>query len=288
MKNVLEIENLNKYYDDFYLDNVSFTLPEGFIMGLIGPNGAGKTTIIKSIMHLIMKNSGSIKIFGLDHEKHEVEVKSRIGFVYDNPNYYEHLNLKQIKNIIAPFYDNWDETVFIELIKKFDLPLKKILRKFSRGMVMKSAIAIALSHHADFIIMDEPTSGLDPIFRRELLDLLYDLLQNEKKSILFSTHITSDIERIADYITFILDGKIIFSKSKDEVMENYAVVKGGNDLLDSDIKAYLKGIRKSEFGFEALTDDIDGAKRKFGKNVIFDKATLEDIMYLSNMRGNHA
>ena len=286
MSNVLEVQNVSKQYDDFSLHEISFTLPEGYIMGLIGPNGAGKTTTIKLIMNLIRKNGGSISIFGMDHIEHEVEIKSRIGFVYDNPNYYEHLNLKQIKNIIAPFYKNWDETYFNRLVEQFNLPLKKIMKKYSRGMVMKAAIAIALSHNADLIIMDEPTSGLDPVFRRELLDLLYELLQNEKKSILFSTHITSDIERIADFITFILDGKIIFSTSKDEVFEKYALVKGGNDLLNEETKKFFKGVRKSEFGFEALTDDKQAAQQKFGSSIVIDKASLEDVMYFSNLRGN--
>jgi ABC-2 type transport system ATP-binding protein len=266
---------------------VSFSLPEGFIMGLIGPNGAGKTTIIKTIMNLIMKNGGSIKIFGQDHKDYEVEVKSRIGFVYDNPNYYEHLNLKQIKGIIAPFYKTWDEDIFKNLVEKFELPLRKTLRKFSRGMVMKAAIAIALSHHADFIIMDEPTSGLDPVFRRELLDLLYDLLQNEKKSILFSTHITSDLEKIADYITLMIKGKVIFSKSKDDVFENHALVKGGNDLLTEETKRMFKGVRTRDFGFEALTDDVNKIKKKFGSDIVIDKANLEDIMYYNNLKENH-
>jgi len=288
MHNVLEIKNLRKDYGDFCLDDISFSLPEGFIMGLIGPNGAGKTTTIKLIMNLIMKNGGSIKIFGKEHIAHEVEIKSRIGFVYDNPNYYEHLNLRQVKNIIAPFYKDWDEAIFRELVDKFQLPLKKILKKFSRGMVMKSAIAIALSHHADLIIMDEPTSGLDPIFRRELLDLLYELLQNEKKSILFSTHITSDIERIADYITFILGGKIIFSTRKDEVLENYAIIKGGKELLNEETKRFFRGMRISEYGFEALTDNVDNIKKALGSDIVIDKATLEDIMYFSNMKDHHA
>lgn len=224
MNNVLDIKDLRKDYGDFCLQDISFSLPEGYIMGLIGPNGAGKTTTIKLIMNLIKKNGGIIEIFGKDSIDHEVEVKSKIGFVYDNPNYYDHLNLRQIKNIIAPFYSTWDEAGFMNLADKFNLPLRKVIKKFSRGMVMKAAIAIALSHHADFIIMDEPTSGLDPVFRRELLELLHELLQSEKKSILFSTHITSDIEKIADFITFILDGKIIFSSRKDEVLENSYVV----------------------------------------------------------------
>ena len=287
MNKAIEIEDLRKDYGDFSLQDISFNLPEGYIMGLIGPNGAGKTTTIKLIMNLIKKNRGSIKIFGKDHIKHEVEVKSKIGFVYDNPNYYNHLNLKQIKNIIRPFYKTWDESVFINLVDKFDLPLKKVFKKYSRGMVMKAAIAIALSHHADLIIMDEPTSGLDPVFRRELLDLLYELLQSEKKSILFSTHITSDIERIADFITFILDGEVIFSNRKDEILENYALVKGGNELLDEKTKRFFKGIRKSDFGFEALTENVREAQQMFGSDVVIDKASLEDIMYFLNLRDNH-
>lgn len=288
MSNALQIANLNKYYEGFHLKDISFSLPEGYIMGLIGPNGAGKTTIIKSIMNLIMKNSGRIDVFGMDHRDFEVEIKQRIGFVYDSPNYYEHLNLKQIKSIIAPFYKNWDEKMFSDLLHKFDLPLNKKIKRFSRGMVMKGAIAIALSHHADLIIMDEPTSGLDPIFRRELLDLLYELLQNEKKSILFSTHITSDIEKIADYVTFLLNGRIVFSDSKDTIMENYAIVKGGNEILSAESNGLFKGIRKSEFGFEALTDNIEAMRREFGSDIIFDKATLEDIMYFSKRETEHA
>jgi ABC-2 type transport system ATP-binding protein len=287
MNNVLEIKDLRKDYGDFCLQDISFSLPEGYIMGLIGPNGAGKTTTIKLIMNLIKKNGGSIEIFGKDYIDHEVEVKSKIGFVYDNPNYYDHLNLKQIKNIIAPFYRTWDEPGFMNLVDKFNLPLRKVIKKFSRGMVMKAAIAIALSHHADFIIMDEPTSGLDPVFRRELLELLHELLQSEKKSILFSTHITSDIEKIADFITFILDGKVIFSSRKDEVLENYALVKGGNELLNEETEQYFKGIRKSEFGFEALTDNAGEIKKRFGTDAVIDKASLEDIMYFFNLRNNH-
>ena len=284
MSNVLEIRNLTKYYDDFYLDQISFSLPQGYIMGLIGPNGAGKTTIIKLIMNLVMKDSGSIEVFENDHQEHEIEIKERIGFVYDNPNYYDHLTLKQIKNIIAPFYKKWDEAKFIELVDRFNLPLKKVLKKFSRGMVMKSAIAIALSHNADLIIMDEPTSGLDPVFRRELLDLLYELLQNEKKSILFSTHITSDLEKIADYITFINEGKIIFSESKDAILSRYGIVKGGKEVLNEETREFLQGYRTSDVGFEALTDNVLESERKFGSDVIIEKATLEDIMYFNNQK----
>ncbi|MBN2000000.1 ABC transporter ATP-binding protein [candidate division KSB1 bacterium] len=285
MKNMLEIQNLSKSYKDFNLRDVSFTLPEGYIMGLIGPNGAGKTTIIKLVMSLLKKDAGRISIFGMDHRDHEVDIKSRIGFVYDNPNYYDHLSLRRIKNIIAPFYRTWDEGRFQQLVKQFNLPLNKALRKFSRGMVMKAAIAIALSHHADFIIMDEPTSGLDPIFRRELLDLLGEILQNEKKAVLFSTHITSDLEKIADYITLLINGRLVFSDTKDEVLAKFALVKGGRDII-GDIP--LVGFKAHEYGFEGLTDNIQAVRKKYGSKVVLEKASLEDIMFYNNLGNNHA
>lgn len=284
MNNTLEISNLSKDYGDFRLDNVSFSLPTGYVMGLIGPNGAGKTTIIKIIMNLVMKNGGEIKVFGKDHHAHEVEVKKRIGFVYDTPNYYEHLSLKRLKSVIAPFYENWDEAVFNDLVGRFDLPLNKPLKKFSKGMSMKSSIAIALSHHADFIIMDEPTSGLDPVVRREMLDFLRELMQDENKSILFSSHITTDIEQVADYITYVHHGKIVFSKTKDEIQEQYAMVKGGNELLDHETKESFVAVRKGDFGFEGLTSDVDTAKKVFGDKAIYDRASLEDIMFFNNLK----
>ncbi|MDC9721452.1 MAG: ABC transporter ATP-binding protein [Urechidicola sp.] len=287
MSNILEVLEISKDYGDFRLDDVSFSLPKGYIMGLIGPNGAGKTTIIKMIMNLVMKQSGAIKIFDKDHQKFEVEIKKRIGFVYDTPNHYEHLNLKQFKNTVAPFYENWDESAFKDFVHRFNLPLNKKLKKFSKGMAMKSSIAIALSHNADFIIMDEPTSGLDPVVRRELLDFLRELMQDENKSILFSSHITTDIEQVADFITYVHDGKIIFSKTKDDVFEQYTIVKGGNDLLNDETRKSFVGIRAGEFGFEGLTKDRGFTENIFGKNVIYDKASLEDIMFYTNLRSKN-
>lgn len=280
----LEISNLSKSYKGFHLNNVSFNLPTGYIMGLIGPNGAGKTTIIKSIMNLVMKQQGEIKVFGLDHQEAEVEIKKRIGFVYDTPGFYSHLNLKRLKSVIAPFYEKWDDTVFDDLVYRFGLPLDKSIKQFSRGMSMKASIAIALSHHADFIIMDEPTSGLDPVVRREMLDLLRDIMQDENKSILFSSHVTTDIEQAADYITYVNRGEVVFSKTKDEVNENYALVKGGNDLLDADTRKSMVSVRKGDFGFEGLTDDLDKARKLFGDQAIYDKASLEDIMFFNNLK----
>lgn len=280
MENVLEISSLRKEYRGFTLKDVSFLLPRGYIMGLIGSNGAGKTTIIKLIMNLVCKHGGEIKVFGSDHIKDEVAVKARIGFVYDIPPFYEHLSLKQMKRIIAPFYDRWDEGIFNRFLQEFELDPRKRIKTLSRGMRMKFALAVALSHHADLIIMDEPTSGLDPVFRREFLEILSDLIQDEEKSVLFSTHITTDLERIADYITFIHKGEIVFSTSKEDVQENWGIVKAGKDLLHEKNKSFLRGFRKSEFGFEGLTDDIGSAARYFGDKAVIDRASLEDIMFL--------
>jgi ABC-2 type transport system ATP-binding protein len=290
MENILEVKSLCKKYKqgDFALEDVSFQLPYGYIMGLIGPNGAGKTTIIKLIMSLILKDSGEIKIFGKDNIQDGVEVRQRIGFVYDNPCFYDHLTLRQMKALLAPFYKQWDDDIFNRLIIDFELPLKQKIKTLSRGMRMKYALAIALSHHADLIIMDEPTSGLDPVFRRELLEILSNVMQDEKKSILFSTHITSDLERIADYITFIHKGKRVFTSSKDEVLENWGIVKGGNDWLNEANKRLFQGIRQGEYGFEALTSDVKKMQRAFKTEVVYEKATLEDIMFFTAKGGNHA
>jgi len=284
MSNILEISNLTKDYGDFRLDNVSFSLPTGYIMGLIGPNGAGKTTIIKIIMNLVRKQGGEIKIFGQDHRKYEVDVKKRIGFVYDTPNYYEHLNLKQLKNVFSPFYENWDDAIFNDLVGRFELPLNKSIKKFSKGMSMKASIAIALSHNADFIIMDEPTSGLDPVVRREFLDFLRELMQDENKSILFSSHVTTDIEQAADYITYVNKGKIVFSKTKDDVFEQYAMVKGGNDLLDNETRKSFVAVRSGEYGFEGLSSNVTSSRKLFGEKAIYERASLEDIMFYSNLK----
>ncbi len=284
MSNILEITNLTKEYKDFKLDNISFKLEKGFIMGFIGPNGAGKSTTIKLIMNLAKKNSGEIKVFGLDNIKNEKEIKQKIGFVYDENYFYEELNLIEMKTIIAPFYKNWDNKAFNKYMSDFNLPVKKKIKELSKGMKMKYSLAIALSHGAEFIIMDEPTSGLDPIFRSEILDILYSVIQDANKGILFSTHITTDLEKIADYITFLNKGKIIFSDAKDNILENYSIIKGDKSLLDEETKKEFIGIRENSFGFEALTNNTEKIKRLFKNNSLIEKANLEDIM-LYTVRG---
>jgi len=288
VEDALEINGLAKDYGDFCLKNVTFSLPRGYIMGLIGPNGAGKTTVIKLILNLLRRDEGSVNIFGLDNLTSEVEVKSRIGFVHDMPIFYEHLTLKKLKDTVAPFYLDWDEMAFHRLIEEFDLPLGKRFSRLSRGMKMKFALALALSHRADLLILDEPTSGLDPVFRRELLTKLSAFIQDERKSVLFSTHITSDLERIADFITFIHNGEVVFSSRRDEVLEKWAVVKGGPELLAEENRSLFRGIRRREFVVQALTADRAEARRRLPKDILIEKASLEDIMFFLTRGNGHA
>lgn len=275
---VLEINSLSKTLGDFTLRDINLSLKQGYVMGFIGPNGAGKTTTIKLIMNLLRKDRGQIKVFGLDHIEHEKEIKNRIGFVYDQNYFYGVLTINEMKKLIAPLYEHWDENTFQRFLREFNLNPKQKIDNLSKGMKTKFALAVALSHQAELIIMDEPTSGLDPIFRNELLEILYYLIQDERRSILFSSHITSDLERIADYITFINKGEIVFSAGSDEVLEKFALVKGPLHLLDPALKNSLLGMRTSSTGFEGLTADAKKIKSSYGNRVMIEKASLEDIM----------
>jgi len=207
MEDVAVLDRVSKFYKGFKLDRISFSLKKGFIHGLIGRNGAGKTTTIKLMMDLVRPDEGSIRIFGLDNRRHGKEIRRRIGFVYAENPFYDDLTAENMKRVVASFYKDWDEGAFRRYLKLFDLPANKKIKHLSKGMKMKFSIALALSHHADFIIMDEPTSGLDPVVRREILELLSEVIQDENKTVLFSTHITSDLEQVADTVTFIHDGK---------------------------------------------------------------------------------
>lgn len=285
MENILEVKNLRKEYKEFILKDLTFSLEKGYIMGFIGPNGAGKSTTIKLIMNLLKRNGGEIKVFGLDNILQEQEIKERIGFVYDESYFYEELTVSEMKRIIAPFYRRWDENAFNKYLKDFDLPPQKKIKSLSKGMKMKLSLALALSHNADFIIMDEPTSGLDPIFRNEILDILRDLMQDENKGVLFSTHITTDLDKVADYIAFINKGELVLTGPKDFIMESYGLVKGGKELLDRDIRKEFVGIRENSYGFEALTRDIAKARALFRDSVVIERPSLEDIM-LYTIRGS--
>lgn len=275
MNNCIEIKNLTKTYENFKLDNVSFNLPMGSIMGLIGENGAGKTTTLSLILNTIKKDSGEIKIFGLDNITHEKEIKEQIGVVLSESYFHDHLTTKDISEIMKNIYKSWDSNQFESYLSKFNLPSKKIIKEYSKGMKTKLSIAVALSHNPKLLILDEATSGLDPIIRNELLDVFLDFIQDEKHSILISSHITSDLEKIADYITFINNGKIIFSKTKDSLSNDYAVLKCGINDFEKVKKEHIIGHRKNQFGYEVL---LDNKQSVLYGDFIKEKATIEDIM----------
>lgn len=278
MENVIELKDVNKVFKGFQLKDLNISVKKGFITGFIGGNGVGKSTTIKLILNLLQPDSGSISIFGLDYKKHEKEIKQRIGFVFDENIFYENITLNEMKKLVKPAYKKWDDELFNHYVEKFELPLNKKIKHLSKGMMMKASLTIALSHHAELIIMDEPTSGLDPIYRRELLDILHDLMQNGERTIFFSTHITTDLDRIADYIAFIHNGEHIFTKEYYKIEEEYAIVKGGTNLLDRDTEREFIAIRKSNHGFEALTANKKRIEDIFGEAIIMEKPTLEDIM----------
>lgn len=287
--NVIELEHVNRTLNGFQLKDVTISVKKGYVTGFIGANGVGKSTTIKLIMNLLQPDSGTVSLFGLDYKHHEKDIKQRIGFVFDQNIFYEHLTLLEMKGLLKSAYANWDDPLFYYYADMFELPLQKRLKTFSKGMMMKASLTLALSHHAELIIMDEPTSGLDPIFRRELLDLLHDIMQDGNRTIFFSTHITTDLDRIADYITFMHDGQHIFTKEFYRIEEEYSIVKGNIDLLDRDTESEFIGIRKSRHGFEALTSHKERIEAIFGDTVLLEKPTLEDIMlYTKKGRRTHA
>ncbi|MEZ3461074.1 MAG: ABC transporter ATP-binding protein [Lachnospiraceae bacterium] len=277
MNNALKISGLTKTYKDFMLDHVSFAVPCGSIVGLIGENGAGKSTTINAALGLIQKESGVVSI--LERESLDQDIKEQIGVVFDGSNYPEILSPRKLNRVMKNIYQSWDEQTYISLLQQFSLPPDKHIKQFSKGMKMKLAISAALSHHSKLLILDEATSGLDPVVRDDILDMLLDFVQDEEHSILVSSHITSDLEKIADYIVFIHAGKVIFSRPKDELIEQYGILKCGAaqfDALDrSDIIVY----RKLDYEWQVLISDREKLQRKYPKALIVP-ATIDEIMLL--------
>jgi ABC-2 type transport system ATP-binding protein len=284
----LEVSGLRKTFKGFALNDVSFDLPKGYVMGLVGPNGAGKTTIIKLIMNLINPEAGEVRVLGLDNRRQEAEAKAKIGFVYDVMPFYMDVTLKDTKRAIAPFYRGWNESLFQELALTFELPLGKKVKKLSQGMQTKFALALALSHDAELLILDEPTTGLDPVFRRELLHGLSGLLQDEKKSVLFSTHITSDLERIADYVTFIRNGSILLTETREELRETWGVVRGEEAVIAALDPEIRRGARRHPHGMDVLVSDAASAGKRVGDRAVVERASFEDIVVLLGEVVNHA
>lgn len=279
MKNAIEINNLCKIYKDFQLKNVSFNVPSGSIVGFIGENGAGKTTTIKLILNEMKRDGGNIKIFGMDNIKDERKIKEQIGVVFDESYFHGEFKAGDVASILKKIYTNWDDTYFNKKLQEFNIPNNKIIKEYSKGMKMKLSIASALAHHPKLLILDEATSGLDPIVRREILDIFLDFIQDENHSILFSSHITNDLEKIADYIAFIHNGKIVFEHSKDELLYNYGIIKCGKNELSKLDKNDIIRIKKDQLGCEALVADKDAAKRKY-PNLLIDSTSIDEIMLL--------
>ena len=276
MENILEINGLNKRYDDFELKDVTFSLPKGYIMGFVGQNGSGKTTTIRSILNMAKTESGKISVFGLDSVEDSIAIKERIGVVFDSLYLAEHLTAKQIEQQLRPFYKDWSSEEFSRRLKEFELPDNKKVGEFSKGMKMKFMIAIALSHNAELIILDEPTSGLDPVARDELHDILTEYIEDENRGVLFSTHITADVERIADYVTILHGGKVWYTGTKDELAEKYAVIKGDKADVTAELMDRMIGYHAYRSGFEALidTDDLAGLPA----SLEYEKASIDEIL----------
>ena len=280
MENIIEIKNLKKKYDDkFELGKIDIAIQKGVIVGLIGENGAGKTTLIKSMLNIIKIDSGEIKIFGKDYKKEEKEIKEDIGVVLDNMFFPELLNAKDINNAMKDVYKNWDSELYFSYLKEFDLPDNKPLKSMSKGMRKKLEIATALAHKPKLLILDEPTSGLDPVVRNEVLDIFLKFIEDEEHSILLSTHITSDLEHIADEIIFMDKGKKVLQKSRDEIIDNYGILKCDIDYFSNIDKKDIIAYKKTKYAYEILVNDKEQASKKYHSCVI-DKITLEDLMLL--------
>lgn len=280
MKQMLQVQGLCKQYEEFSLKNVSFDVPEGYIMGFIGPNGAGKTSTIKAILNMMHYDAGEITLFGQD-AKH-TPLNGAVGVVMDSPFYVEDWNVATVEQAVAPFYPSWNKETFAQYLERFQLSRKKKVKELSRGMKVKLMLSVALSHDAKLLILDEPTSGLDPVARDELCDLLGEYVTQENKSVLFSTHITSDLEKIADYLTFILNGEIIFSGEKELLLERYAIVKGGLEELRA-TRTKLIGLRTHVTGFDAMVETAQLAE--LPRACLIEPITLDEIVVYMSKEG---
>lgn len=277
MEAAINIQGLSKNFNDFKLNDVSICVPQGSIVGFIGENGAGKSTTIKAMLGLISRTGGSVDILGMNIDEHEKEIKEQIGVVFDASHFHDNLTTKDISKVMSHIYSNWDDDLFRQYLHTFSLPENKIIKEFSKGMQMKLCIAAALAHHPKLLILDEATSGLDPVVREEILDIFLDFIQNEQHTIFISSHITSDLDKIADYIIFIHQGSIVFSRGKDDLIEQMGVLKCGGDAFSGLDKSEVVRYRKGKFGYEVLIDD----RYKFisqNPSLVVDRTTIEEIM----------
>lgn len=278
MDNILEVRNLTKQYADFTLDHVSFSIPKGTIMGLIGENGAGKSTTINAILDLIHKDDGTVTFWGQELSSAK-QLKEDIGVVFDGINFYETLTAAKVGKISQAAYEQWDDRLYREYLNRFQLPTDKEIKTFSKGMKMKLCIAVALSHRPKLLILDEATSGLDPVMRDDILDVFLEFVQDEEHSIMISSHITTDLEKVADNITFIHHGKVLFCKAKDELRYQYGIIRCGAAAFDEIDKSEILAYRKEDYQWNVLVADKEKARRRY-KNAVVDDAAIDDIMLL--------
>lgn len=281
---MLKVTNLNKTYPSFKLKDVSFEIPVGYITGFLGMNGAGKTTTIKSILNIIHPDSGKVEFDGLDMEHNELEIKQNIGFMLGAFDYFPKNVISDITKIYSSFYPNWNQGEYDKLIKKFKIDEKKKINELSAGMKVKYGLALALSHHAKILLLDEPTSGLDPIARDELLDIFREIIQDGETGILFSTHITSDLDKCADYVLMLKNGEVIANATKDELIDNHALISGKMEDLTPDLEKRAINIKKNRFGFTGL---INREKLSPSDRVEIEKPNLEDIMVYYNLEAEN-
>jgi len=279
MPNAIEISHLTKHYTLFHLDDLNLTLPGGSILGLIGENGAGKSTTIKCILNLIHRDGGSITVLGRDNIKDERSIKEDVGVVLDEATFHDTLTAQDVDKILSKVYQKWDAALFLSYLKKFDLPKNLFLKEFSRGMKMKLSIAAALAHHPRLLILDEATSGLDPVVRDEILDEFLSFIRDEDHSILISSHITSDLEKVADFVTFLHKGKVALSGAKDELLDTYGRLVCGRADLEAVDSAFLAGTRAGQFSSEALVKDRRAFARRY-PHLTVDPVSLEGLMVL--------
>jgi len=286
MNSAIEIQKLCKSYKDFSLNNISFSLPMGYIMGFVGQNGAGKTTTIRLILNIINRDGGEIKIFGLDNVQDEQKIKQDIAVVFDDIYFVDNWKVREVETAIKGFYSNWSNKLFNQYISSFHLPMEKKVKELSRGMKMKLMLAVALSHEAKLLIFDEPTSGLDPVARDELLGILSKYIADGQKSILFSTHITSDLEKIADYITLIDHGNIFYSGTKDDLLESYCIVRGGPHDLTDELKNRIIGLTTNIAGFAGLLPTSE--MKHLAPEIVTETPSIDEILIsISKGEGNH-
>ena len=278
MAAILEVKNLTKHYDGFTLDHVSFQVPGGCIMGLVGENGAGKSTTIKAILDLVHKDEGNVTFWGRELSDSS-DLKEDIGVVFDGISFYETLTPVQVGKILGAAYRRWDDRLYKQYLERFSIPKEKKIKGLSKGMKAKLSIAAALSHRPKFLIMDEATSGLDPVMRDDMLDVFLEFVQDEEHSILMSSHITTDLEKVADYITFIHQGKLLFCKSKDELRYQYGIVRCGAAVFEQMDKSQALAWRKEDYQWDVLVPDKEKARRLY-KNAVVDDATIDDILLL--------